>query len=79
MYFCGRDDKYRPIMVVDIGRFDPDAEDNDSIQNALVIIMEFMIKELLIEGQVENYVLIMNLEEATFGLRGVISLLKRSS
>lgn len=44
-YFCGRDDKYRPILVVDIGKFTPDAdEDNDCIQKALVIIMEFMIK-----------------------------------
>lgn len=78
-YFCGRDDKYRPILVVDIGKFDPDADDdNDAIQKALVIIMEFMIKELLIEGQVENYVLIMNLEKATFSLRGVNIELSRS-
>jgi hypothetical protein len=33
--------------------------------------MEFMIKNLLIEGQVENYILIMNLEQATFSLRSV--------
>jgi len=30
-----------------------------------------MIKNLLIEGQVENYILIMNLEQATFSLRSV--------
>jgi hypothetical protein len=41
------------------------------IPKALIIIMEFMIKNLLIEGQVENYILIMNLEQATFGLRSV--------
>lgn len=34
--------------------------------------MDFMISNLLIEGQVENYILIMNLEEANFGLRNVI-------
>ena len=42
-YFCGRDNKYRPILVVDIGQIDPDNEDDGSIQKALVIIMEFMI------------------------------------
>lgn len=61
LYFCGRDDAYRPILVVDIGKFSKGAEEGDSIQNTLVVIMEFMINELLIEGQVENYVLIMNL------------------
>ena len=47
--------------MVDIGKFSKGAEEGDSIQNTLVVIMEFMINELLIEGQVENYVLIMNL------------------
>ena len=60
-YFSGRDHKYRPILAVDIAKFNEDAEKDDSIQKALVIIMEFMINELLIEGQVENYVLIMDL------------------
>lgn len=68
-YFCGRDDKYRPIIVADIGKFDPD--EVELIPKALIIIMEFMIKNLLIEGQVENYILIMNLEQATFSLRSV--------
>jgi len=48
-------------LAVDIAKFNEDAEKDDSIQKALVIIMEFMINELLIEGQVENYVLIMDL------------------
>lgn len=60
-YFSGRDHKYRPILAVDIAKFNEDAEKDDSIQKSLVIIMEFMINELLIEGQVENYVLIMDL------------------
>lgn len=75
-YFSGRDNQYRPILVVDIGKFNPDSE-NDLIAKTLVIIMEFMIGELMIEGQVENYVLIMNLEKATFSLRGVTLLALR--
>ena len=34
-------------------------------------MMEFMINNLLIEGQVENYVLVMNLEAASFSYRNV--------
>ncbi len=55
--------------MADIGKFDP--EEVELIPKTLIIIMEFMIKNLLIEGQVENYILIMNLEQATFSLRSV--------
>ena len=57
---------------MDIGKFKEDADEDESIQNTLVVIMEFMVNQLLVEGQVENYVLIMNLEKATFSLRGVV-------
>lgn len=42
-YFCGRDNQYRPILVVDIGKLKDDADEDDSIPKALVIIMEFML------------------------------------
>lgn len=45
--------------MADIGKFTSD--DVEIIPKALVIIMDFMIGNLLIEGQVENYILIMNL------------------
>ncbi len=45
--------------MADIGKFDP--EQVDEIPKTLVIIMEFMINNLMIPGQVENYILIMNL------------------
>ena len=35
--------------------------------------MEFMLDELLIEGQVENYVLIMNLEAFSLGMQSIVS------
>lgn len=47
--------------MVNIEKFNTDDDEDESIPHALVIVMEFMINELLIEGQVENYVLIMNL------------------
>jgi hypothetical protein len=58
-------------LVADIGKFNSDDDEDESIPGALVLIMEFMVNELLIEGQVENYVLIMNLEKASFSYRNV--------
>jgi len=63
--------------VADISKFDPD--DVDIIPETLVILMEFMINNLLIEGQVENYILIMNLKEFSFSLRSVTYVLCRLS
>ena len=63
--------------MADIGKFSE--EDVKTIPLALVVIMEFMLAELLIPGQVENYILIMNLAEASFGMRSVLSLPLRSS
>lgn len=64
-------------MVADIGKFD--ADDVETIPKVLAIVMEFLIGELLVEGQVENYILVMNLEEANFGLRNVPPVPPRSS
>lgn len=46
----GRDNCYRPIIAIDLGRFDINKK--DLIPTVLMAIMEFMIDELLIEGQV---------------------------
>ena len=44
MYFCGRDNLFRPIIAVDIAKFKPeDAEKDDSIQNALLTLLEYMM------------------------------------
>lgn len=63
--------------MADIGKFTED--DVETIPLALVVMMEFMIEELLIPGQVENYILIMNLEAASFGMRSVHNIPIRSS
>lgn len=62
--------------MANIGKFNPD--DADLIPETLVVMMEFMINNLLIEGQVENYILIMNLEEFSLSLRGVLIGQRRS-
>lgn len=64
-------------MVADIGKFD--ADDVDTIPKVLAVVMEFLINNLLIEGQVENYILVMNLQEANFSQRNVSPFLCRSS
>ena len=56
----------------DISKFKE--EDINDIPAILMVLIEFMIKELLIPGQVENYVLILNLEAFSMGMKDVINL-----
>lgn len=57
--------------MADIGKFDP--KDADAIPETLVVMLEFVISELLIEGQVENYILIMNVDAFSLGLKSIVS------
>jgi hypothetical protein len=55
VYFCGRDNQFRPILVIDIAKFDldnPDKQKVEFLSKILAVVFEFMIDELLIEGQV---------------------------
>jgi hypothetical protein len=57
--------------VVDVSKLEE--KDVDLIVPTLVYVMEFIINELLIEGQVENYVLLMNLESFQFSQKNIVS------
>jgi hypothetical protein len=47
-------------------------KDVELIPPTLVYLMEFIINNLLIEGQVENYVLIMNLEAFELSQKSIV-------
>jgi hypothetical protein len=57
--------------VVDLDKFQE--SDIDLIPSTLVFMMEFMINNLLIEGQVENYCLIMNLEKLSMSQKSLLT------
>jgi len=66
VYFSGRDHCFRPVLVIDVSKFDlnnPDTQKVDFLSRVLGIIFEFMIDNLFVEGQVENYVMVVNLNQ----------------
>ena len=75
IYICGRDHCFRPIIVIDIGRFDTnnsDIQKPEFLSKVLGIFFEFMISDMLVEGQVENYVMLLNLNSLNmFTIGGV--------
>jgi hypothetical protein len=69
MYFSGRDEHYRPILIVNSGKLT--AQDEAAAVAAMDYLINYMVDILLIEGQIENYVLIVNLAAYTVDLRSV--------
>ena len=64
MYFSGRDHCFRPVLVIDVAKFDldnPETQKVEFLSRVLGVLFEFMIDELFVEGQVENYVMVVNL------------------
>jgi hypothetical protein len=70
MYFCGRDRLFRPILVAEVTRMKSYTE--ETVQGMLNNLLEFCLDSLLIPGQVENYVLFINLDGAGISDRGVL-------
>jgi hypothetical protein len=73
--FCGRDNQFRPILVIDIAKFDldnPDKQKVEFLSKILAVVFKFMIDEVLIEGQVENYVMVMNLNNLSVWSIGAV-------
>jgi hypothetical protein len=62
VYVHGRDHKFRPIIVFNIHLLDPKTCDIELITDALTFLFEYIIDEMMLPGQVENWVFITNLK-----------------
>lgn len=64
IYVHGRDSDYRPIIVFNINEFTnhKNAYSENDWTNAILFVCNYVIKELLIPGQVETWNIILNLE-----------------
>jgi len=62
LYIHGRDHKYRPIIVFNASLIDVKTFDVDLMIDALTYFFEFLIANLLLPGQVENWVFITDLK-----------------
>lgn len=66
------------MVVVDIAKFNLDDAETQKIgflSKILANFFEFMINELFIEGQVENYVMLVNLNQEGVWLIGGVTVL----
>ena len=67
MYIHGRDNNYRPIMVINADVF-LRLKDNyvyDDWLLCIIFIMEYLIEKMLIPGQVENWTMISNFKSVS--------------
>lgn len=61
LYFCGRDCHYRPILVIDVKKMvDSNISDEDGL-DMLGFFFNYVIENMMIEGQVEMWIVIIDL------------------
>lgn len=61
IYFHGRDHRFRPLLVLNIGKLDLVNNTVMDYCNLLCFLLEFAIQKLLLPGQVENWIVITDL------------------
>jgi hypothetical protein len=61
MYVHGRDHRFRPIIVFNAYRIDLKIINEDQMLKGITYLLEIVMKYYFIPGQVENWVLIMDL------------------
>ena len=61
MYICGRDEKYRPIVVVNTGRMIEMQLTSENLQQLTVYVAEYIKENLFIPGKVENWIFLVDL------------------
>lgn len=75
-YVSGRDCHYRPILVFDVEKIMESGMNEDELLETQTYFFEYVMRHLLIPGQVENWVAI--IDAAQTGLFSLASTLKRS-
>jgi hypothetical protein len=75
-YIAGRDCHYRPILVFDVEKIIKANMTEDELIETQTYFFEYVIKNYLIPGQVENWIAIVDVAQT--GLISLISSMKRS-
>lgn len=61
IYIHGRDHRYRPLLVINIERLDLNRHSVAEYKGLICFLLEFITKEMMIPGQVENWIVITDL------------------
>jgi len=62
VYIYGRDNQFRPIIVIDMGKLSSSGLDDVSIIKLLTFWLEEVVQEFMLPGQVENWIFIIDLK-----------------
>eukprot|EP01017_Pseudomicrothorax_dubius_P028170 TRINITY_DN3329_c0_g1_i8.p1 TRINITY_DN3329_c0_g1~~TRINITY_DN3329_c0_g1_i8.p1 ORF type:complete len:387 (+),score=132.01 TRINITY_DN3329_c0_g1_i8:127-1287(+) len=76
MYQFGRDHRFRPILVINPYKIDVSKVDTEIFMDAMTYFLEFILKNMFLPGQVENWVIIIDLNNMSF-LSMPINLMKQ--
>ena len=63
LYVSGRDYKYRPILILNVRRLIESNFETEIIASATAFFCDFVVKKLLIPGRIENWIMIIDLND----------------
>ena len=63
LYVCGRDIKYRPIVILNVRRIVDQNFPIEVINAATSFFFDFLARKLLVPGQVENWLMMVDLND----------------
>ena len=63
LYVCGRDVKHRPILILNVRKMVEVQPEIDELNLATAFFCQFVVKKLLIPGLVENWIMIIDLND----------------
>lgn len=73
-YLCGRDCRLRPILVFDVQKIVDNKASNEDLLDTITYFFIYIINNLLIEGQIETWVSIIDVNLlGLFSFAGVSS------
>lgn len=67
IYIHGRDHRYRPLIILNAGKLDLDKYTSEDYCNLLCFTLEYCIRELMVPGHIENWIIITDLNQQSLG------------
>ena len=61
MYICGRDNRFRPVVVVNVQKIVQLDLSIDALTNLIIYTAEHIIHNVFVPGKIENWVLVVDL------------------
>ena len=63
LYICGRDYKFRPIVILNVRKIVDVEYPVETINAATAFFCDFLVKKLLVPGRVENWLMVIDLND----------------